>query len=150
MTRYSGKAADEVPDKRSDSAERRTRPDDCRPYSPKRIEALYRKARVAPNLNVDGGDGLVDRKRHAFEVKIQRPQFSEDQCLPDYDNDVSGERSWLRGGQDGGESNPCFDRGKFDKSSVPPKPASGLKATGQDAPRSPFSSAYIKPSFNRS
>ena len=43
MARYSDKARDEVPDRRSDDAQRRTKPADHRPYSQKAIEALCSK-----------------------------------------------------------------------------------------------------------
>lgn len=131
MARYSSKSLDEVPSKDADAAKRRTKPEDHRPYSPKAIDAIYRKGKT------------ITRPR---DPEHQPPQFPEDQHAKGYDNDVplKGERSWLRGGGRGGEDRPTFDRGHFDNNSKPPKPASGLKASGQDCSKSPFSAAYRK------
>jgi hypothetical protein len=123
---------------------RRTYPADQGPCSPAEIDKLYRKSQIASNLNVDGGDGLMDRKQHAFEVKIQKPQSPEDQRLPDYDNDVplTGRRAWLRGGGKAGAGHLDFDSVGI------PGPATGSgrsrMASGKDATKSPFSAAYRK------
>ena len=139
MTRFS-KAGDEVPDKHSDNAKQRTRPAvDRGPRSVKAISDLYNKGKEYP----------LGKTPSAADVKAQKNQFPEDQhdnAKGRYHNDTSG---WVRAsGEDG--PGPCFDHGKLDPSSKPPKPASGLKATGQNMPRSPFSAAYIKPNFNGS
>jgi hypothetical protein len=80
--------------------------------------------------------------RGAQGVEHQKNQFPEDrhdEKRGRYSNDVP-ERSWLRGGGEG--HRPNMDRGKLDPSSVPPKAATGLKATGRDIPKSPFSAAH--------
>jgi hypothetical protein len=91
----------------------------------------------------DSNDSKI-KPNMAASKTAQRNQFAEDRHAPGYDNDVplKGERSWLRGAGRGGEDRPTFDRGKLDASSKPPKPASGLKATGLDCHRSPFSKAH--------
>src|ERR1700730_6253408 len=85
---------------------RRTEPKvDGRPLSPKEIDALYKKDRVASNLNTAGGDGLVSKELHSYETRMQQPQALGDHDvngrLPGYHNDVplTGKRSWLRGGE---------------------------------------------------
>jgi len=134
MARFSTTAADEVPDRNSDNARRRTKPADCRPYSPARIGAIYRKGKSTPDL---GGKGDA----------AQKNQFSEDQHSRTYNNDVplTGDRAWLRGGGEG--HRPDLDRGKFDLGNKPDRSAAGgrpNKASGQDCHKSPFSAAHRK------
>jgi hypothetical protein len=133
MTKFSRRAADERPDKHSDNAQRRTKPADSRPYSPARIEAIYSK-----------GKETVSRKDwfHETHQVNQFPEDEHDNGRGRYDNDTKG---WLRGhGSVNGALLPTFDNGKLDPASKPPKPASGLKASGQDCHKSPWSSAYRK------
>jgi hypothetical protein len=139
MAKYSIKARDEVPDKHSDNAQRRTRPADIPALSPKAINDLYAKGRLRPKMRAEDHEApqeLGDRNNLR---------------APNYHNDVplTGDRAWLRGGGRGGEDNPCFDAGKLDVADKPPKPAKGLTASGQDMQKSPFSAAYIKPSVSR-
>ena len=75
-------------------------------------------------------------------------QFIEDRHGPKYHNDVS-QRSWLRGGEDGGLSRPTFDHMSKSHSGDlvhNPNPRRGEKCTasGQDMPASPFSAAHRK------
>jgi len=121
---------DEVPDKRSDNAQRRTKPADCRPYSPARIEAIYSKGKTTPDM---GSKSDV----------AQKNQFPEDAHGPGYCPEVP-RGAWARGGDLGGNGRPGFDHGKLDPASKPPKPASGLKASGQNCHKSPFSAAHRK------
>ena len=51
------------------------------------------------------GDGLGTAKQHAAEIKLQKPQFAEDQCGPGYC--PSTPRSWIHGGD--ATSRPGFD-----------------------------------------
>jgi hypothetical protein len=125
MSRFSRKAGEEVPDKHSDNADRRTVPGDLKPRSPARIEALYAKGKRTPDMGSQNN-------------AAQKNQMPEDRHSPNYDNDVP-EGSWLRGGGEGHRLN--MDTGKLDPSSKPPKPASGLRASGQDIKASPFSKA---------
>jgi hypothetical protein len=131
---------------------RRTTPSDHKPYSPSEIDRLYRKDRIASNLNVDGGDGLMDKRLHDYEVSMQQPQrlgdHNVDGRLPDYLNDVPtlGRRAWLRGHGKAGSGHLDFDHVGNPGSA---KGGSRLKATGQDISESPFSAAYIKPSYRR-
>jgi hypothetical protein len=81
----------------------------------------------------------VDRETRQREVRLQKPQDAIDSRGKSYDNDTSG---WVRAPGEDGTRYPCFDHGKLDPSSKPPKPATGLKATGRDAPKSPFSAAH--------
>jgi hypothetical protein len=50
MTRYSSKSMDEVPDKDSDNARRRTRPADHKPWSPAAIDRLDAKGKESPDM----------------------------------------------------------------------------------------------------
>jgi hypothetical protein len=132
MTRYSSKSMDETADRDSDNAQRRTRPEDHRPYSPAEIEKIYAK-----------GKETISRKNWLHE-EHQANQFIEDKHQDNgrgrYNNDTKG---WLRGhGSVNGALYPSFDHGKLDPASKPPKPASGLRASGQDMTKSPFSAAY--------
>jgi hypothetical protein len=127
----------------SETRGRRTAPS-AKPYDhePLAVHKLYQRGEYAP-FNKTGGDGLVDQKRHDFDVKIQKPQFAEDQHGPGYNPDVP-ETSYLRGGGKGGESRPYFDRGKYDIGNQPGRQAKGgsrLEATGADCKSSPFSAA---------
>jgi hypothetical protein len=131
MSRFSRKAGDEVPSRHSDAAQRRTRPEDVRPYSPKRIEALYSKGKTLP-LGKGG-----ETHEH------QPPQFAEDkrdEKRGKYTNDVARGSYLVGAGGDGRP--PHFDSGKYDPNSKPPKPASGLRASGRDIAASPFSAAH--------
>jgi hypothetical protein len=121
---------------------RQTAEKDQGPYSPEAIDKLYDKGEYAP-FHETGGDGLVDAKQHAFDVKIQKPQFPEDQHLPGYDNDVPERR---RGGRQGSER-ATFDTGKLDPGNKPGRWASGggkNTASGTDCKSSPFSAAHFK------
>jgi len=122
-------------DKHFDNDQRRTKPEDNRPYSPKRIEAIYSE-----------GKETISRKEwfHETHQANQAPEdHHQDNGRGRYDNDVPRDR-WARGGDLGGDGRPHFDHGHFDQASKPPKPASGLKASGKDMTKSPFSSAYRK------
>jgi hypothetical protein len=82
----------------------------------------------------------------------QPPQFKEDQHdngRGRYHNDTSG---WVRSkGEDSTRDRPGgFDHGHFDNNSKPPRLAGGLKASGQDATKSPFSAAHFKDEMKRS
>jgi hypothetical protein len=134
MTRFSRGAKDEVPDKHSDNAQRRTKPEDHRPYSPKRVDALYAK-----------GKETVSRKDWLgpdHQANQDPEDKHQDHRRGRYHNDTKG---WLRGhGSVDGALLPTFDHGKLDPASTPPKPASGLKASGKNCERSPFSAAHRK------
>jgi hypothetical protein len=133
---------DEVPSRKSDEAQRRTKPEDNRPYSPKRIEAIYSKGKETPSLGSKSDEAY-------------RCQFKEDQHGKGYCPEVpSGE--WRRGGRLGGSGRPGFDRGKFDISNKPDRRAPGGRpntASGQDAERSPLSAARktwsLPPTLNK-
>jgi hypothetical protein len=129
MSRYSSKSHDEVASRKSDAAQRRSSPvANGRPPSPEAVERIYSKGKESPDLAQ--GD-----KRD-----LQKPQDPVEKRQKDYDGDVKG---WANGqGAVKGGLYPCFDRGKLDPSSVPPKQAPGLKASGQDMTKSPFSAAY--------
>jgi hypothetical protein len=116
----------EVPDKNSDNARRRTRPEDVGPASPKAIADIYRKGKTVTQPK---------------NPEHQPPQFVEDRHAPNYDNDVK--RGYLRGEGEDGHNKYCFDSGHFDQASTPQKP-SGPKnrASGRDAGSSPFSAAH--------
>jgi len=126
------------------------------PPSPAAVERLYKRDMVAPNLNVDGGDGLVSKRQHAYELKTQAPQalgnIDVNGRLSNYDNDApsTGRRAWLRGmGPKQAEAYPAFDSTGIPDGSVKgPK----NKASGQDCHSSPFSAAAFNPSgsFKRS
>jgi hypothetical protein len=118
--------------------DRQTAPRDQKPYSQVQIEKLYRKDRVAPNLNVGRGDGLVSNKLHDYEKAARGPQFKDiDGRFPDYLNDVP-EKSWLRGGGKQGAGHL-----EFDHVGNPGAARGGAKieASGKDTKRSPFSAA---------
>jgi hypothetical protein len=140
MTRYSDKAHDEAPDRRSDNARQRTRPTDQSPASPKAINALYAKGKIRPFGHAEG-DGLVDRKTHQQDIRIQKPQDAIDGREKNYDNDCHG---YVRAaGEDATKDRPGgFDHGKYDLSSKPQK-ATGPRNTarGSNLERSPFSAA---------
>ena len=124
-----------VPERNADQGERRSKPRDVPARSPRDIAALYSKGKVTPRE--------MKAEDHDAPQRLDDPINLRGKL-----NDVP-ESSWLRGGGRGGEDYAGFDTGKLDKANRPPKPASGLKATGQDAAKSPFSSAYLKPSFSR-
>jgi hypothetical protein len=141
MARYSAKAGDEVPQKHNDQGPRRTKPADVGCPSVEEFHRIYNDGRIRPFGAA--GDGLVDKETRQREVRLQRNQFQEDQHDNSkrgrYDNDTSG---WVRAPGEDGTRYPRFDHGKLDPSSKPPKPATGLTATGRDAPKSPFSAAH--------
>jgi hypothetical protein len=126
---------------------RQTQPKvDGRPASVSEIDALYKKDRVADNLNTAGGDGLVSKELHSYEIRMQQPQALGDHDingrLPSYDNDVAPRR---RGGRQGSER-ATFDHGKYDLGDKPGRCAKGggkCEATGQDISESPFSAAHL-------
>jgi hypothetical protein len=96
---------------------------------PRRLtEAAIYTGRQRPNMHADPGQ--------------QRPQDAIDQRAKNYDNDLplKGDRAWLRGGADGGCSRPTFDHSNGRGT----QPAKGLKASGADATKSPFSAAHRK------
>jgi hypothetical protein len=133
MARFSRKKADEVPDKHSDNAQRRTRPEDRGPLSPKVISDVYAKGRDRPDMAA--GD----------HRDLQKPQDSIERRARDYDADVplKGDRVWLRGG--GAGHRPNMDRGKYDISDQPDRRAGGggrNTASGRDMAASPFSAAH--------
>jgi hypothetical protein len=143
MARFSRQAGAEVPSRNSDEAQRRTRPADKGPYSPKQVDDLYAKgAKLNPHPRGTVGDGLTDRKTRERDIRLQKPQDPIEGREPSYDNDVSlkGDRAWLRGGGEG--HRPNMDTGKLDISDRPGKPAKGLKASGTDCHQSPFSAAH--------
>jgi hypothetical protein len=107
-----------------------------RPLSPKAVDALYRQGKQFPKE-------MKAEDREAPQ-RLGDPSNQRGKL-----NDVP-ESSWLRGGGRAGEDYAAFDTGKFDVANKPPKPPGGLKASGQNMHKSPFSSAYIKPNFNRS
>ena len=133
---------DEISDKHSDNAQRRTKPEDQGPASPKKIADIYAK-----------GKEIIPRKEwlHSEHQENQMPEDRHDNGRGRYDNDVP-EKSWLRGGRRGGEDRPTFDRGKYDLGDKPDRRAAGGSpntASGADMPKSPWSAAYRKPSFSR-
>jgi hypothetical protein len=142
MTKFSRRAAAEVPDKNSDNARERIRPRvEGMPLRPSAISDIYSKGKIRPYGTA--GDGLADRKTRERDVRLQKPQDPIEGREKSYGNDVS-EGSWLRGGGEG--HRPNMDRGKYDISDKPGKPASGLKASGTDCHSSPFSAAHnMKP-----
>ena len=124
--------------KTAETRGRRTAPEDQGPYTPKQIDRLYRKSEIASNLNVDGGDGLVSKRIHAFEEAARGPQFKgTDGHFPDYLNDVPITR-WTRG-KDATEKPGYVPTGN-------PGTARGAKieASGRDMHKSPFSAAHRK------
>jgi hypothetical protein len=132
MARMNRAGNAEVPDKHSDNARRRTKPADCRPYSPARIEAIYSKGKTLP---LGKGGETHEHQKNQF------PEDRHDNAKGRYHNDVAD--GWLRGsGVEGAAARPTFDRGRLDPSGRPPKPATGLKASGQDMTKSPFSAAH--------
>jgi hypothetical protein len=134
MTKFSPRAADEVADKNSDSARRRTKPRvEGAPLSPRAIDRIY--------TDKDYPLGKT-AKTHPHQ-KNQDPEDQHDNSKRGrYDNDVP-EGSWLRGhGSVNGALYPKFDHGKLDPASKPPRPATGNRASGQDIPASPFSAAH--------
>jgi hypothetical protein len=143
MTKFSRKAADEVPEKDSDVARRRTKPADRGPSSPKQIGDVYAKGTVVePHPRGQHGDGLAGRKAYEHERKLQKPQGESaiEGREPSYDNDTA--RGWLRGENEDGRGRG-FDHGKLDPDNAPPK-ARGPRntASGRDMQRSPFSAAH--------
>lgn len=136
MTRFSRGAKDEVPDKHSDNARERTKPKvEGRPLSPRAIERVHSEGKTYP------------LGKTAQTHEHQKNQMPEDRHHANYDNDVT---SWANGrGSINGGLYPQFDHGKLDPASRPPKPATGLEATGQDMKASPFSAAsHSRPSEN--
>jgi hypothetical protein len=130
MPRYSSKSHDEVPDKHDDNAQRRTVPGDVRPYSPKRIDDLYAEGKTLP----------LGKRGETHEH--QPNQAPEDKHHANYDNDCKG---WVRGeGSINGGLHPQFDHGKLDPNNKPPKVPTGLKASGSNCEKSPFSAAHRK------
>ena len=137
MTRYSSQKADEIPDRDSDNAKRRTRPADQGPPSPKAVSNIYSKGRET-----------VSRKDW-LAPDHQANQFPEDKHQDNgrgrYHNDVplKGDRAWLRGGGEG--HRPNMDTGKYDISNVPQRPPGPRNpASGRDRHQSPFSGATAK------
>jgi hypothetical protein len=130
MTRFSPQKSDEVTDKGSDDARRRTKPRvEGRPLSPRAIDRVYAET-----------DYPLGRGGKTHEH--QKNQFHEDFHDKNYDNETKG---WVRGqGSVNGALYPSFDHGKLDPASKPPRPATGLKASGTDCHKSPFSAAYRK------
>jgi hypothetical protein len=117
-------------EKDADKSRRRTKPADVGPYSPAKIEALFSEGKKSPSLGTK-------------DDEAQRPQFTADKPGKDYHNDVAD--GWLRGSGGDGRK-PVFDSGKLDPASSPPKPAGGLRASGDDCHKSPFSTAHnMKP-----
>jgi hypothetical protein len=138
MTRYSGKARDEVPQKHDDRGPRRTKPADSGPPTVEEFHRIYNDGRIRPHG--EAGDGLVDRETRQREVRLQKPQDAIDSRGKSYDNDTSG---WVRAPGEDGTKYPCFDHGKLDPSSKPQKPTGPKNtATGRNAPKSPFSAAH--------
>jgi len=124
MTRFSRKAGDEVPLKHADEGQRRTKPADCGPRSPKEIEAIYSRGKVP--------DGIRSGTTHEH----QKNQFTEDKHDKNYDNDCKG---WVRS-QD--EDSTLNRPGGFDH--FPKRDGAGggrCTASGQDIKASPFSAA---------
>lgn len=79
------------------------------------------------------GDGLVDARQHAREVKLQKPQDIENMHGRSYAPDVPSD--WRRGmGRGQAEGRPGFDDG------YQRKPAKTLGG-GKDCWKSPFSAA---------
>jgi hypothetical protein len=117
-----------------------TKPENRDPYSPEAIQGFYKKSRVG--LNTEGGDGLSGKAHHGADVRIQRPQDLGDPTtngrMKNYDNDVP-QGSWLRGGGKQGAGHIDFDHVGNPK---PNKGGGKCTASGQDATKSPFSSAY--------
>jgi hypothetical protein len=143
MARFSRQAADEVASKDADASQRRTRPADKGPYSPKHVDDLYAKgAKLNPHPRGTVGDGLTDRKTRERDIRLQKPQDPIEDREPTYLNDVPlmGDTAWLRGGGEG--HRPNMDTGKLDRSDRPCKPAKGLNASGSDMKSSPFSAAH--------
>jgi hypothetical protein len=122
---------------------RRIKPADRGPPSPAEVKKLYAKD-MRPEGHGMVGDGLTSKAEYEFYKKMHAPQDLGDRDtngrMAIYDNDVpeKGARSWLRGGQRGGESYSCFDRTGVPKNA----PGGGHNtATGKDMRSSPFSRA---------
>jgi hypothetical protein len=125
MTRYSSKSADEVPDKHSDNARRRTAPADLGPASPREIDRIYRMGKT------------VTQPKDPEHQPPQFPEDKRDEKAGRYSNDVKP--GWLRGsGIEGACARPTYDHQPEHQHKVP----KGNKATGQDCDKSPFSAAY--------
>lgn len=136
MTKFDRQKGQEVPDRDSDNARRRTKPEDHGPLSPKAVARVYDK----------GVDTIRHDSKEWIGTNYQANQDREDEHdnkRGRYDNDTKG---WVRGeGSLDGGLYPHFDHGKFDKSSVPQKPSGARnKASGQDMTKSPFSSAHFR------
>jgi hypothetical protein len=84
-----------------------------------------------------GRDGVIKGSPTGFVGEAnehQKPQFEEDRHGRGYNPDTG--HGWPH---DAGDSRPSFDRGHHFKNT-----ASGLKASGKDATKSPFSAAHFK------
>lgn len=124
ITRYSDKAMREVPEKDSDVARRRTKPADRGAASPKAIDSIYKRGKI-----------IAQPEDHIY----QKPQGPMDMQGKGYDNDVA--KGWLRGsGVEGATARPTFDHSEGRGT----ERAKGLKASGQDMHKSPFSRAHYK------
>jgi hypothetical protein len=120
-------------------ADRRTVAQDVGPPSPAKLKRLYEEGKSFPKE-------MVAKDREPPQELGDKNNLR----AKNYYNDVP-ETSWLRGGSGrGAEDYPCFDPGKLDIANKPQKSTGPRNAaTGQDAKSSPFSAAYLKPSFSR-
>jgi hypothetical protein len=123
MSRYDSKSHDEVASKKSDEAQRRTRPANVGPPSPAQLAKLYAKGKESPDIS----------------AKDQTAIQHDDGHGPKYRNDTSG---WVRSK---GENSMANRPGGFDRGPVHGKPTSNkserCEADGHDLHKSPFSAA---------
>jgi hypothetical protein len=132
MSRYDSKTHDEVASRKSDAAQRRTKPADMGPPSPAKLAKDYAKGRE----RVSHKDWFApDHRENQF------PEDAHDNGRGRYENDVplTGERSWLRGGGSGHRPTG-FDAGPIH--GLPTSNKSGkCEADGRNLEKSPFSAA---------
>jgi hypothetical protein len=133
MSRYDSKTHDEVASRKSDAAQRRTRPADVGPPSPAALDRLLNKDKT----RVSHQDWF-----HATHRENQFPEDAHDNGRRGrYENDVKD--GWLRG--TGGETRlnrPGNITSKYDINNKPQKPTGPkCEASGKNMESSPFSRA---------
>jgi hypothetical protein len=130
MSRYSAKSHDEAPSRKSDQAERRTKPADVRCPSPAQLERDYNKGKESPSLG-DKTDKAYNQSRD-----------SVDRHGRGYNPETSG---WVRGeGPIGGGLYPEFDHSPKRGSERRGGNTRGgrCEASGANLEKSPFSAAH--------
>jgi hypothetical protein len=110
------------------------------------LKRIYRmgQGNYGPNSVKINEDGELTGGPTGFKYQVEEHyhnQSPEDFWAPNgvYENDT---KSWARGGPAGGEQRPAFDRLNIARGSKGEDRSERITASGQDAPKSPFSSAY--------